>query len=154
MSDNPVPSPITRAYFDAQKSIGGLPTTMRESALFEALQDSLQKLYDSAALYADCIERIRDVQDELEKVEGSPTYHIGVAWERWIEDAPEPEVNLVTVKRIIENRRRDEPLVPPQNTYGDDSAYRDLVRDREATDLIEQLAAEVEAWRVLAKETP
>ena len=135
--DNPKASPITRAYFDAQKPLGGLPTTERERALFESLQDALQKLYDED-MHKDCKRREEDLQDELDKVDE----HVGYDIDK--EDVPEACANLVTAKRLVEDRRNAEPI----GTVTDEM-YDRFRAERDATDLLEQLIDEVESWREL-----
>lgn len=137
MVDNPKASPITRAYFEAQKPLGGLPTTPRERSLFEALQDALQKLYDED-LHKLCKERESDLQDEVNRAEESDAFVLHD------EDRPDPLVQLAVARRVVQDRRNAEPI----GTVGD-KQYDRFRADRDATDLLEQLIEEVEAWRDL-----
>jgi len=127
-------SPITAAYGHA-KEVCGLPETERETLLFQALQDALEKLHDQPALHSECREKLKDAVDELVKADKSR-----------LRDAPEAEVELRDAFRILRERRQREPLVAP---YGE-KRYERFLQDREATDLIEQLLDEVDAYRKLA----
>ena len=139
--DNPKASPITRAYFDAQKPLGGLPETARETSLFEALQDALQKRYDGES-HARCKELEADLRDEIADYEREEVRKLYVDED----EVPEP-VNLVAAKRIVEDRRRAEPIGSVHN-----HAYDAIRRERDATDLLEALVAEVEHWRKIVVE--
>ena len=138
--DNPKASPITRAYFDAQKPLGGLPETARETSLFEALQDALQKRYDGES-HARCKELEADLRGEIADYERDEVRKLYVDED----EVPEP-VNLVAVKRIVEDRRRKEPLGEVR-----DREYDALRVQRDATDLLEALVAEVEHWRKIVE---
>jgi len=133
-------SPITAAYGHA-KEVCGLPETERETLLFQALQDALERLHDGATLHAECNEKLKDVVDELAKADKSR-----------LREAPEAEVDLRDAIRVLRARREREPVVPPpggRDSYGVDR-YDRFSQDREATDLIDQLLDEVEAYRKLA----
>jgi hypothetical protein len=135
-------SPLTAAYSSA-KEVCGLPETERETLLFQALQDALEKLHDHATLHGECNEKLKDASDELVKADKSR-----------LREAPEADANLVVAKRLLADRRHHEPLVPPGQGYGGDYSssvrYERFVADREVTDLLEQLIEEVEAYRKLA----
>jgi hypothetical protein len=107
--------------------------------LFEALQSALEGVFDPH-LHDECKERLKDAVDELAKADASR-----------LRDAPEAEVDMHAAKRILRARRERQPLVPPSGYSHDASErYDRFVVDRDATDLIEQLLAEVEAYRKLA----
>ena len=124
-------SAITLAYNEA-RAVVGLPETERETKLFTALQNALQELHGED-LHKGCVEELQDVQDELDKADRG-----------WLSGSPDPDVNLVEAKRIIERRRLNEPIgtIP-------DKSYTAVRLSREATDMLEELLGEVEAWRKL-----
>jgi hypothetical protein len=138
--DNPKASPITRAYLEAQKPIGGLPATDRERALFETLQDGLEKLYDPR-LHERCETKIEDLQDELRKADEMHE-------QKREDDEAKPEpANLVAAKRLLEERRRRVPLFY-RHIFGNENArWQDELHLRETTDMLENLIQEVQAWR-------
>jgi hypothetical protein len=133
-------SPITAAYGNA-KEVCGLPETERETLLFQALQDALEKLHDHTTLHGECKEKLKDAVDELVKADNSR-----------LREAPEAEVELRDAKRVLRERRQREPLVAPRDGRDDFGVdrYERFSQDREATDLIEQLVDEIEVYRKLA----
>lgn len=141
MNANPKPSAITRAYLEAQKPIGGLPTTEREHALFDALQNGLEKLYDPQ-LHDICETKLEDLYDELRKTD---EMH---ARKREDDDAKPEPTNLVAAKRILQDRRANESLYAT-DAFGinENDRWQKELRQREATDMFEELIAEIEAWR-------
>jgi len=123
----------SKAYL-AARDVVPAPYTDREYKLVEALEEAL----DDQHVHDECRERLKDAVDELAKADASR-----------LREAPEAEANLVKARRLLEDRRHREPLVPP-GQYSSSVRYKHFVADREVTDLLEQLLDEVEAYRKLA----
>jgi len=138
--DNPKSSPITRAYLDAQKPLGGLPGTARERSLFEALQNALQQLYDHD-LHVKCEQDAEDLKDEISKLERELDQIKAALGD---DGKPEPKADTDYALDIVRERRLSERAgsIPPLFSKDED-------RKRETTDILKQLAEECAAWRQL-----
>ena len=123
---------MSKPYYEA-RSIIDAPYTEREEKLIETLEVAL-----SDDVHNECRERLKDAVDELAKADESR-----------LRGAPEAEVNLFKAKRLLQDRRHNEPAVPPQG-YGSGDRYAAMRDQRDVTDLLEQLIDEVEAYRKLA----
>ena len=129
---------MSTPYFAARNVFGvGEPQTDRERKLVDALEETMLKV-DEFGDVVELRERLKDAVDELAKADESR-----------LRGAPEAEVNLVKAKRTLEDRRRSEPITPPQG-YGSGERYAAMRDQRDVTDLLEQLIDEVEAYRKLA----
>ena len=130
---------MSTPYFAARNVLGvGMPQTAREKLLVEELEEALRKA-DDDHVHDECRERLKDAVDELAKADESR-----------LRGAPEAEVNMHKAKRLLHDRRFAEPAVPPEDGYADRGRYDRFRRDRDVTDLLEQLIDEVEAYRKLA----
>lgn len=119
----------SKAYLEA-RAVVDAPYTEREERLVEALQAALDD-----HVHDECRERLKDAVDELAKADASR-----------LREAPEAEVNLFKAKRLVEDRRHGEPTYNVEHG----GRYDQMLKDREVTDLLEQLLDEVEAYRKLA----
>ena len=130
---------MSTPYFAARNVFGvGEPQTDRERKLVDALEETMLKV-DEFGDVVELRERLKDAVDELAKADESR-----------LRGAPEAEVNLVKAKRMLQDRRFSEPAVPPEDGFNDHGRYDRFRRDRDVTDLLEQLIDEVEAYRKLA----
>jgi len=142
MVDNPKQSPITRAYLDAKAVIGGLPETERERSLFEALQASLQTQYDPD-LHKKCEQDEEDLRWEVNKLEEEldRLKETRVGGGKY----PQPLADIDLARNILVDRRLNDRAGSRANP----AEARGLETWRETSEVLKQLADEVEAWRKL-----
>jgi hypothetical protein len=146
---NPKTSPVTTAYHGAKDVLGGLPETERERALFEALQTALEAVSEQKIEREKLDEKVEDLEEHVDELKSAQEERLEEAFE----DAPEPEVNLAKAKSVLRDRRESEPVCFGTTHYRRSAdADAQLLRDREATDLLEQLIEEVEGWRKLKED--
>ena len=128
---NPQPSGITRAYLEARKVL--VPQTDREALLVEALQGCLERLYDSS-LHAECLEREKDAQDEVAKMDAAI-------------EAVTSRVDLDAVHDLLRERRGSEQGGSLAGLMHGE--WLRAEKERQLSDMIRDMAAELEAWRAL-----